>query len=128
MQDFDLNLFYSGNSYITARCNRFDVQDYSIIVECWLKKDDLLTLQENTRPGAIKELNRVVYAPKFYDSTWQGKNTLKLRPIANSQSTLHQMRGSEKICYPKSISSFPLPGESTWIAVKIESVISGSSL
>lgn len=126
LEDEDLRIYYSGNSYVQGRCHRFDIQDYNVICEVWLKKSDLVNLQNNIRPSAVKELKRVVYAPKFYDSSWSGKNTLKLKPV--NSTGLSKMRGVEKVVYPSTISSSPLEGSSGWLNVKIESKISGSTL
>ena len=122
----DLRIYYSGNAYVSGMCSRWDCSDYTITMEMWLKKGPLLTLMDNIRPGAVRELKRVVYSPKFYDSTWRGYNTLRLKPVVGTE--LYRMRGREKIIYPKSISSSPLPGVSGWIATKIESCVSGGSI
>jgi len=122
----DLNIYYSGSHYVSGHCSRFDISDYSVIIETWLKKAPLEALVSNIRPGAVKELKRVIFSPKFYDSTWQGKNTLKIRPTEGTE--LYRMRGKEKIIYVKGISSSPLEGNSLWIATKIEGCVSGSSL
>ena len=122
----DLNIYYDGDSYITCKCSRFDVQDYNVIMETWLNKAQLKLINDNIRPGAVKELKRVIFSPKFYDATWQGNNTLRLKPVQGT--SLYRMRGSEKIIYPKNISSTPLPGDSGWINCKVEGAISGASL
>ena len=122
----DLRIYYSGNAYVSGMCSRWDCDNYSMVFEIWLKKAPLQALQDNIRPGAVKELKRVIYSPKFYDSTWQGKNTLRLKPVVGTE--LYRMRGREKIIYPKNIGSSPLPGASGWLEVKVEGSISGASL
>ena len=124
--DLDLNIYYSGNSYVSGRCHRWDCSDYGIVIETWLKKSDLLALQNNIRPGAVKEFKRVIFSPKYYDASWQGKNTLKIRPLQGT--SLYKQRGSEKIGYVKNISSTPIAGTSGWLNCKIEMNISGSSI
>ena len=123
----DLNIYYGAGltNHVTARCSRWNVQDYNIIIEMWLKKSQLNALMNNTRPGAVKELKRVIFSPKFYDMSWSSRNTLKLKPVQNTN--LYKMRGSEKIIYPTNISSSPLPGDSMWINVKLEGKLSGST-
>lgn len=123
--DFDLKIFYSGNSYVTGRCSRFDVQDYNIIIETWLKKSDFNNLNNNIRPGATKELYKILGRPKFVDSSWQGKNTLRLVPVVGTQ--LHTMR-NQVVVYPKSITSVPCEAEKGWLAIKIDAMTSSNSL
>ena len=124
--DLDLKIYYSGNSYVAGRCHRWDSNDYSIVIETWLKKSDLLALQNNIRPGAVKEFKRVIFSPKYYDASWQGKNTLKIRPLQGT--SLYKQRGSEKIGYVKNISSSPIQGPNGFLNCKIEMNISGSSI
>lgn len=132
--DYDLIIFYGDisryDNIIQARASRWDVQDYSIIVSTWIKKDDLLRLRNNIRPGAIKQLNRVVYAPKFYDSTFSGKNTLRFLPAPTAThmpfSTLNKMR-QDTIGYVQTITEHPIEN-SDWIDVKIEAKVSSNQM
>ena len=125
--DKDLSIYYGAGlgSSFDVRCSRWDCDNYNIIVEAWLTKSQLNALMNNTRPGAVKELKRVIFSPKFYDMSWSSRNTLKLKPVQNTN--LYKMRGSEKIIYPTNISSSPLPGDSMWINVKLEGKLSGST-
>lgn len=130
--NYDLAIFYdslAGNDYIDCRCSRWDVQNYSIIVETWLKKDDLQTLRSNITPGAVGELYTILGRPRYYDGTWAGDNTLRLFPTPSSNempgSTLHEMR-SEKLIFVKNITEHPLEASSGWTEVKIEGMISGT--
>ena len=126
MTENDLSIYYSSLSsphFINCWGSRWDVQDYSIIIETWMKKDDMLTIQDNTVPGAVGELYKILGRPLYYDSTWQGGNTIKLSPIDGYE--LSNMR-SEKLIYPKSISTSPQKGDSGWLNVKIEGYISGT--
>ena len=129
----DLAIFYGAGldtDYIDCKCSRWDVQDYSIIVSTWIKKDDVNNLLENIRPGAVKELYKILGHPKFIDSSWQGYNTIRLYPTPSSQqmnnSSLKRMR-SEQIIYPKNITLHPIRN-TDWIETKIEGYISGNSL
>jgi len=129
--DSDIKIFYSGNAYIEGRTSRWDDDNYNVTIETWLKKSDLQTLRNNIRPGAVGELYNILGKPRFYDKSWKGKNTLKLRPNyssnTNSNSNLMYMR-NESIIYVKNISDSPVKGPSLWINCKIEGNISGSSL
>jgi len=128
----DLAIFYGqglDTEYIDCRCSRWDVQDYSVIVETWLYKEDVDTLMENIRPGAVRELYKILGKPHFVDSSWQGYNTLRLYPTPSSQrmndSTLKRMRRNQ-IIYPKTLTLHPIRN-SQWIECKIEGYVSSSS-
>jgi len=123
----DLQIFYGDqgmSDYIDCDCSRWDVQNYNIIVETWMKKSDLQTLRDNITPQAVGELYNILGRPRFYDKTWTGGNTLKLRPNMYSNSKLDRSR-DDKIIYVKNITDSPLPGDNEWINVKIEGYISG---
>ena len=140
----DLVIYYGNrdkesNQYIEGWCTRWDVDNYNIIVSTWLNKADLQTLKDNIRPGAIKELKRIIYSPKFYDSTWQGKNTLLIVPNIYTkwnvfggygeekikpESTLSKMR-NEKTIFVKTVTEHPLEADAGWIELKLECSISG---
>jgi hypothetical protein len=128
---YDLAIFYGDlqNTYIDCRCSQWDTSDYSITIGTWVKKEDLLNLRNNIRPGAVKEFKRVIFAPKYYDSTWKGYNTIRLYPTPSSKemndSNLRNMRG-ETIMYVKNITEHPINKD--WIEIKLEGNISGSSL
>ena len=127
---YDLALYYGDlqNTYVEGRCSRWDVQDYSIIIGTWIKKDDLQNIRDNIRPGAVRQLNRVVYAPKFYDATFRGLNTIRFLPTPSSsemnQSNLHNMR-RDTIAYCKTITEHPIQN-SEWIELKLECNISSN--
>ncbi|MBE3094409.1 MAG: hypothetical protein IMZ52_05210 [Actinobacteria bacterium] len=125
LPDKDLRIYYSGNSYVEGRCSRFDVQDYSIIVETWLKKSDFNNLNNNIRPNAVKELYKILGRPKFIDTSWQGKNTIRLSPVVGTQ--LHNMR-NQVTGYVKNINSVPLESDKGWLNVKLECYTSSNSL
>ena len=131
--DYDLAIYYNtltDNDYVEGRCSRWDVQNYSIIVETWLEKSDLQNLKTYTRPGAVGELYKILGRPTYYDQTWTAANTLRLFPTPSSNkskhSNLNTMR-SETIIYPKNISWGNVPGTEDWISCKIEGFVSGNA-
>ena len=134
---YDLAIFYDGfnphtDNFVEGRCSRWDYDDYSIIIETWLKKSDLDTLLDNIVPGATDVLYQIVgYAPNYYDSTWNSENSVLFYPTPSSSkmngSNLYKMR-SPKIGYVKHITTSPIEGPSDWMFVKIEANISGTNL
>ena len=130
---WDLAIYYdslASNDYIDCRCSRWDVQNYQVIIETWLKKADMANLIDNTTVGAVGELYTILGRPRYYDKTWSSKNTLRLLPVPSStsmpRSNLHRMR-KETLIFPKNISYGVIPGGSGWVTVKIEGLVSGSS-
>lgn len=121
----DIYIYYSGSSYIECDCSRYDISNYSVTIETWLKKSDLQTLRSNITPGAVGELYKVLGRPTYYDKTWTKDNTLRITPQSASDSSLHDMR-NEKVIYVKNMSDSPIYGPSGWLNVKIEGYISGS--
>jgi len=131
--DYDLAIYYdslSGDDFIDCRCSRWDVQNYNVILETWLKKADLQTLQSNITPGAVGELYTILGRPRYYDSTWQGNNILRLLPTPSSNemnnSTLRKMR-RETLVYVKNTTTNPIDGPQGWVNVKIEGMASGTT-
>jgi hypothetical protein len=129
---YDLAIYYNtleGDDFLDCRCSRWDISDYNVVVETWLRDDDINTLFENIKPGAIGEFKKILGKPHYYDKTWTGKNTLRLLPTPSSShmntSTLRRMR-RETIVFPKNITTSPIKGSSGWTSVKIEGAISGS--
>lgn len=125
--DKDLRIYYGDmgtNDFICCNCSRWDVQDYSVVIETWIKKSDLQNLVSNITPGAVGELYRILGKPRYYDKTWSGDNTIKLSPNSDHISNLKNMR-SETLIFPKNISYHPIPGPSEWIEIKIEGYLSG---
>lgn len=130
--DYDLAIYYgslTGDDYIDGRCSRWDTQNYNIIIETWLKENDINTLKNNITPGAVGELYRILGRPLFYDKTWAGGNTLRFYPTPSSalskNSNLYINR-RETIGYVKNITTHPIPGPQEWIEVKLECAVSGS--
>ena len=121
------DLFLSGSNYsINCNCSRWDVQDYSIIVETWLKKDDLNTLRTNLRPGAVSELYNILGRPFYVDKSCTAANTLKISANPNSRSN-HKNMKRDTIIYPKNVSLHPLDSPKGWVEIKIEGFSSGNS-
>jgi len=124
----DLTIFYdtfANPNYISCRCSRWDVQNYNVIVETWMKKSDLQTLRNNITPQAVGELYNILGKPRYYDKTWQGNNTIKLTPNTSHHSNLSKMRDGDTLIFVKNISDSPVKGPSGWINCKIEGMISG---
>lgn len=122
----DLNIYYSsmtGDNFINCWCSRWDVQNYNVVVETWISGGALQTLQDNIVPGAVGELYTVLGRPRYYDSTWQGKNTLLLSP--NDFRNLSNMR-NDTVIFVKNITTNAIDGPSNYFNVKIEGLISGS--
>ena len=129
---YDLLIYYGNRDteeYLDCKCSRWDVSDYDIIVETWLKKDDAQTLRENIVPGATGELFKVLGRPTFYDKTWQSKNTLYIKPNPSPDfmphSRLYNMR-EEVYLYVQNYTEHPITN-TDWIEIKIEGKISGTS-
>lgn len=121
----DKDLFISGSTYsINCWCSRWDVQNYNLIIETWLKEGDLETLRNNIRPGAVGELYKILGKPHFYDSSWEAANTLRFVTNANV-GNLYNMR-EEKLGFVRNITTAPLEGSSGWTFVKLELAVSGS--
>ena len=126
----DLTIYYSSLAAphcISCMCTRWDQNDWNITVETFLNKGSSQTLMDNTKPGAVGELYEVLGSKVHYDMTWEGKNTLKLSPNSNADSTLSDMR-DDTIVYVKNLTTSPVRGAEGWINVKIEAVKSGSSV
>ena len=119
-----MDLTISG-SHCSIDCfaSRYDTNNYSIIIETWMKKQDFKDLRNSMRPGATGELYKIMGRPRNYDKSWTGANTIKLIPIAGSQLSI--MKGKKTI-FIKNINSMPVNGASGWLNIKIEGLISGS--
>ena len=125
----DLDIYYSsltGDHFINCKDSRWTTDNYSITIETWLNKTQLQTLQNNTVPGATKEVYKIIDEPHWFDTTWKGENTLYMVPRTSHESNLKYMH-SPKVCYVKNISSSPIAGQSGYINVKIECMISSNS-
>ena len=128
--DKDLTIYYSSLAApycISCMCSRWDQSDYNIVVETWLKKSDVQTLMDHTKPGAVGELYEVLGSKVHYDQTWAGNNTLKFVPNSDADSTLSDMRDTT-IVYVKNLTTGVIEGDSGWLSVKLECVKSGSAI
>jgi len=81
------------------------------------------SLISNIVPGATDELYTILGKPTYYDKTWQGRNTIKVKP--HPSSNLRNMR-SNRVIFPKSVTTHPITN-TEWIEVKIEGFLSGAS-
>jgi len=113
-----------ADRYFDCFSKRWDVNNYDITYETFLKQTTLNILRDNIKPGAAGELYKILGRPKYYDKTWTHNNSIRIEP-SGSISNLKYMR-SEKYLYVKNISDSPVEGESGWLNVKIEGYISGS--
>jgi len=116
----DLRIYYSGSAYFDTYCSRWDQDDYSLIIEMHLTKEERDKLRNNIRPGAVAELYRLLGRPVYYDTSF-GRNTIKVAPISGTQ--LAKMH-SEKTIYVKNYSERITPANE--FHVKITGYISGS--
>lgn len=126
LREKDLQIYYSsmsGRNFINCWCTRWDVQNYNVILETFVNKTDLQSLRSNITPGATGELYTVLGRPRYYDSTWQGENTIMLSP--NPEHQLSNMR-NDTLIFVKNITDQPFDGPSGYINVKIEGLVSGS--
>lgn len=126
----DLLIYYdtlTDNDFIECWCSRWDTDNYSVIAETWLKEDEYNTIRDNIRPGAVAEMFNVLGKPHYYDKSWSGKNTLRLKPNPLSHSTLPEMR-KDTIIYVKNVTTYVPEGASGFIYTKIEGQISGNCI
>ena len=124
----NLKIYYSSLSdphYFSVWCTRWDTIDYKVIVEGILLKSDVDLLLNNTKPGAVKALYKLLGRPYYYDTTFTGKNTIKLVPIAGS--SLSNIR-NEKTIYVQNLTIGYLEGRKDYSYVKIEGYISGENV
>ena len=118
----DLNIV--GDSCdINCWCGRWQVDNYTFIIETWLTKTQYQNLRDSVRPGAVGELFNILGKPHFYDASWSTANTLTFTPIAGN--LLAKMR-KPTTGYCKNLISSPLKGDKGHIFCKIEMVVSGS--
>jgi len=124
----DLNIYYSSLSYphyINCKCSRWDIQDYTFVIETWLTKSQLKTIRDHIRPGAVGEFVKLYERPIYKDKSWKNDNTLMFSPDTLNSSTLKAMR-QERLMYVKNITDIPLTGPSKLLNVKIEGYVSGN--
>ena len=86
----DLLIYYdslSGDDFVDCWCSRWDVNNYTIIVETILKEEDAYNIIDNTVPGAVGELYEILGRKHYYDMTWNKENTLRLVPHSCTRYT-----------------------------------------
>jgi len=137
----DLLIYYNpcnleDSHYIDCWCSRWDVDNYNVIVETWITKDDYKNLMGNIAPGAVDELYEILGKKHYFDTTWNAGNTLVLYPNKYSQKhrtekregkipgNLTRMR-RQTVIYPKNITTNTINED--WIGIKIEGNISSNS-
>jgi len=126
----DMVIYYSSLAAphcISCMCNRWDQNDWNIVVETNLTKSQFQNIYDNLTPAAVGELYEVLGKKVYYDMTWNGENTLKLSTNTSSDSTIKNMRDT-KMVYVKNISSSPLGADTGLLTVKIEAILSGSNI
>jgi hypothetical protein len=121
------NITTGGIAPIRCWCNRWDVQDYLVVVETVLSKSSTQLLTNNTKPGAVGELNTILGKPRYYDKTWKKTNTIKLEPVKEHESNLKNMRNDTTI-YINNITTNHLRSDTKLVNVKIEGYVSGAVL
>ena len=119
------DLVISGcNCHINCNCSRWDTDNYTFIIETWMNKSDFIDLKNSVRPGACGELYKIMNNPHFYDSSWQGKNTLIFSPIPDN--LLYKLK-KETLGFCRNLMSSPEAGDKGHIWCKIECYRSGST-
>jgi len=118
----DINI--SGNSCsIDCWTTRWDVQNYSVIIETFMNKSDLQDLRDSMTPQATGELYTILGRPKYYDSTWSASNTLKITPTTSTQ--MSKMR-NDLVGFVKNVNDSPMGANTGLLTVKLEFLISGA--
>ena len=141
----DLLIYYGdrnnpdSGAFVNCWCSRWTVENYNITVETWLKKDDLKKITDFIIPGNVKEMYNILGLPHMYDTTFKGRNSVKLVPNlykkkvleeipedATIPSNLPYMR-KEVTGYCKTIMTGPIESDSGWILLKMEFATSSSA-
>ena len=80
----DLDIYFGNRTEderIRCYCSRWDVSDYEVTIETVLSKENADAIKDNTVPGAVEELFVILGKPTFYDTTYDGSNTVKFKPL-----------------------------------------------
>lgn len=120
----DIRIYYGDlaeNYYLDCYCNRWDVQNYQVTIETMLTKSESQTLRDNITPGATRIMYKILDRPVYYDTTWDGSNTLKLVPRDGYSFSIMRR---DTIMYVKNYAEHPIGGG--LINIKITAYISGS--
>jgi len=80
----DLRIYIPGGRHIDCPCARWDEDNFSIVIETYLNKNQRDLLRNNIRPGAVAELYRILGKPVYYDTSF-GYNTITISPISGTQ-------------------------------------------
>jgi len=128
----DLDICYGTDlsSSINCWCTRWDVDGCHHTIGTILNESDYNTIVDNTTPGAIGELNIITAGMSYYDSTWEGLNTIKIEPNDHpkyTKSVLKDMRKNITL-YVNNISSRTIDGSEGLMNVIIEGKTSGAGL
>ena len=122
----DLVLVYGNteNDFVSGWCTGWRQDGWSLILSTFLNKEDTNSLRDNTVPGAVTELYKVLGVPYYYDTTWNGNNTIDVRPQNFDGSRLKDLRNSVTIIV-KDIRVEPMYNKENYNIIKIEGMISG---
>ena len=94
-----LRIYVSGagypNHYIDCWANRWDYNDYDIIVETFMSSGARDFLFSNIIPGSIREYRNILGKTIQLDGTFESGNTLILEPI--SGYGLSSLRSRKKV-------------------------------
>ena len=127
----DLLIYYNslgGSDYIDCWCTGWSVNNYTFTLRTCMDKTDYDRLRGNIVPGAVGEMYRILGKPLYYDKTWNGENTIMIKPNDESlwgrMSNLHKMR-NDVVLYVKLINEHPITD--TLTELKIEGMVSGNS-
>jgi len=143
----DLILHWTGfnpddsATFIDCWCSDWKISNYEFSIETWLTKEDSDKLKAHIVPGAVRELYSILGNPQYIDTTYDASNTITIVPniytykksgssynySGNNRSILNQMISTTTI-FPKTLSEGIINGDSSWINIKIEGFISGSTL
>ena len=122
------DLIISGNNCsINCWTTRYTTDDLSIKIETFMKKSDLQLLNRSVTPGAIDEAYNILGRSHYYDTTFQGNNTLKLIPIHTNEGKLEYMRGDRTIII-KNMTSEPVSASNEYLNVVLEGYLEGEEV
>jgi hypothetical protein len=119
----DLDIYYDDlldPNVINCWCTRWDVQDNSVIIETFLNKSQVETLQDNIVPGAVSELFTVMGKTTYYDTSF-GDNALLFKTKKSPDSELVNMR-NEFTGYIKTLTINPVKNNQ-YLNILLECVI-----
>ena len=120
-----MDLIISGsNCHISCDCTQWSVDDDNIKISTFMSKTDIQYLEDSTTPGAVSQSHNILGKNYYYDSTWDGSNTLVIIP-QSSDGNLDNMR-DEETAFVKHLTSEPIKGNSQYLDVNLECIISES--